>query len=97
MLTSQGNYLLNTPPPSAFASPSPDITYFPAHTLPIVPAIRFADLFLTRTPWRPDDMQPFLLGLYREGDSKARDKLIAKFVRVVKDKDGTWWFPRRSS
>lgn len=41
-------------------------------------------------------MQPFLADLYREGDTKERDKLVAKFVRVVKDKTGVWWYPRRS-
>jgi sister chromatid cohesion protein DCC1 len=42
-------------------------------------------------------MTPFLKGLYREGDTKERDKLVAKFVRVVKEKDGAWWYPRRSA
>ena len=35
-------------------------------------------------------MTPFLKGLYRDGDNKERDKLITKFVRVVKEKEGSW-------
>lgn len=41
-------------------------------------------------------MAPFLRGLTRDGDTKARDKLVAKFVRVVREKEGTWWYPRRT-
>lgn len=73
------------------------IVPFPAHALPLHPAIRFTDLFLTRPRWRPDDMAPFLRGLTRDGDAKERDKLVAKFVRVVKEKEGAWWYPRRMS
>lgn len=42
-------------------------------------------------------MIPFLKGLYRDGDSKERDKLVTKFARVVKEKEGTWWYPRRTA
>ena len=94
----QGEHLLATPEVTAtLLSASPSISYFPLHTLPLQPAIRFADLFLTRARWRPDDMIPFLKGLYRDGDSKERDKLVTKFVRVVKEKEGTWWYPRRTA
>ncbi|KIR32228.1 sister chromatid cohesion protein DCC1 [Cryptococcus deuterogattii MMRL2647] len=95
----EGEYLLSPPPSSAlsFASPSPLISYFPLASLPLQPAERFAELFLTRQRWRPEDMAPFLRGLTRDGDSKGRDKLVAKFVRIVKEKDGTWWYPRRSA
>ncbi|ADV25745.1 sister chromatid cohesion protein DCC1 [Cryptococcus gattii E566] len=95
----EGEYLLSPPPPSAlsFASPSPLISYFPLASLPLQPAERFAELFLTRQRWRPEEMAPFLRGLTRDGDSKGRDKLVAKFVRIVKEKDGTWWYPRRSA
>lgn len=91
-----GSYLLTDPPPSAFAAPCQIIRYFPTHTLTTHVATRFSDLFLTRPRWRPDEMSPFLRGLHPEGDTKARDKLIAKFVRVVKEKDGAWWYPRRT-
>lgn len=92
----KGDFLLNDPPPSAFAASSPLICYFPTHALPAHPQTRFADLFLTRTRWRPDEMEPFLRGLFPMGDTKARDKLVAKFVRVVKEREGTWWYPRRT-
>jgi sister chromatid cohesion protein DCC1 len=59
--------------------------------------MRFSDLFLTRARWRPEDMEPFLVGLTREGDKKERDKMVSKFVRVVKEKEGVWWYPRRTS
>lgn len=91
-----GEYLLDDPPPTAFATPCKHIRHFPVYTLPMHVATRFTDLFLTRARWRPDDMAPFLAGLYPEGDSKARDKLVAKYVRVVKEKDGSWWYPRRT-
>ena len=42
-------------------------------------------------------MKPFLKGLVREGDTKEMDKLVAKFVRVVKDGGESWWYPRRSA
>lgn len=91
-----GEYLLCDPPPSAFAAPCQLVQHFPLHGLPSHAATRFTDLFLTRNRWRPDDMEPFLRGLFPEGDKKARDKLVAKFVRVVKEKDGSWWYPRRT-
>lgn len=40
-------------------------------------------------------MDPFLRTLVKDGDSKAKDKMTAKFVRIVKERDGTWWYPRR--
>ncbi|WVQ96516.1 hypothetical protein IAU59_003621 [Kwoniella sp. CBS 9459] len=97
----EGEHLL-TPPPasiSSFTSPSPLITHFPLSQLPLNPAQRFADLFLTRARWRPEEILPFLKGLTRDGDTKERDKLVQKFVRVVKEggKDGgAWWYPRRT-
>ncbi|KAK4685625.1 sister chromatid cohesion protein DCC1, partial [Tremellales sp. Uapishka_1] len=94
----KGEYLLDPAPPSHFTSSSPILTPFPSSTLPLHPPTRFADLFLTRPRWRPEDMSPFLKGLTRDGDQKGRDKLVVKFVRVVKEKDGgIWWYPRRSA
>ncbi|WVQ73401.1 hypothetical protein IAR50_002973 [Cryptococcus sp. DSM 104548] len=94
----KGEYLANPPPASALAAGTrcPLLTYFPLSSLPLQPAPRFSELFLTRTRWRPDEMTPFLKGLTREGDKKERDKLVVKFVRVVKEKDGIWWYPRRT-
>ncbi|WWC62793.1 uncharacterized protein I303_105390 [Kwoniella dejecticola CBS 10117] len=95
----EGEYLISPAPMTSltFSSPSPLITHFSLASLPLQPAQRFADLFLTRQKWSPEDILPFLKGLTRDGDVKARDKLVAKFVRVVKEKDGVWWYPRRSS
>jgi sister chromatid cohesion protein DCC1 len=94
----QGEHLLTAPEGTAkLTSSAPTITPFPLHTLPLQPAIRFADLFLTRARWRPEEMIPFLKGLYRDGDNKERDKLVTKFVRVVKEKEGSWWYPRRTA
>ncbi len=90
----QGDYLINIP---TTLSHTPTIISFPAHSLPLHPITRFADLFLTRPRWRPEDMAPFVRGLTRDGDTKERDKLVAKFVRVVKEKEGIWWYPRRTS
>ena len=83
-------------PPSGSISP-PLIVSFPVHALPLHPPTRFADLFLTRPRWRPEEIIPFLRGLMRDGDTKERDKLVAKFVRVVREKEGTWWYPRRTT
>jgi sister chromatid cohesion protein DCC1 len=92
-----GFYLLDTPEPGTIgAGTGPHIRYFAYHSLPSHVATRFADLFLTRPRWRPEDMTPFLRGLYPAYDSKAKDKLVAKYVRVVKDTDGAWWYPRRT-
>ncbi|GMK57313.1 hypothetical protein CspeluHIS016_0401470 [Cutaneotrichosporon spelunceum] len=90
-----GSYLLRDPPPAASVREQL-VEYFPVHTLSANVPTRFADLFLTRARWRPDDMIPFLRGLYPEGDSKARDKLVAKHIRVVKEREGAWWYPRRT-
>lgn len=87
---------MDPPAAASLISPVPILAYFPVHTLPLHPPTRFQDLFLTRPRWRPEDMAPFLRGLTRDGDTKARDKLVAKFVRVVREKEGTWWYPRRT-
>ncbi|WWD05076.1 hypothetical protein V865_003147 [Kwoniella europaea PYCC6329] len=97
----EGEYLL-TPKPlttsTTFSSSSSLISHFPISSLPLQPSERFSDLFITRPKWRPEEIIPFLKGLTRDGDVKSRDKLVQKFVRVVKEKDGSmWWFPRRSS
>lgn len=88
----QGEHLL-TP------SPGPNrptvITPFSASSLPLDPPTRFADLFLTRARWLPAEMEPFLKGLTPEGDRKALERLVVKYVRVVKDRGRVWWYARR--
>ncbi|ORX37246.1 sister chromatid cohesion protein Dcc1 [Kockovaella imperatae] len=77
------------------------ITSFPVHELSLDPATRFSDLFLTRPKWLAEEMKPFLRGLVRDGDDKARDKLVGKYVRVVKtaaergEATEVWWYPRK--
>ena len=97
-LHSQGEYLLREPTSTTF-SKQPHLIPFSVSSLPTDPAQRFTDLFLTRAQWRPEDMQPFLRGLTPEGDRKAMDKLVVKYVRVVKEtgKAGNkvWWHARR--
>ena len=82
---SKGNYL---------ASPSdPELlSYFPASALPIDPASRFADLFLTRSRWKAEDIAPFLADIAI--DSKERDKLLLKFTRSITDAQGVWYTAR---
>ncbi|WVW84891.1 hypothetical protein I302_106926 [Kwoniella bestiolae CBS 10118] len=96
----EGEYLISPAPltSSSLSSSTSLITHFPISSLPLQPSERFSDLFLTRPKWRPEEIIPFLKGLTRDGDIKSRDKLVQKFVRVVKERDGgVWWYPRRSS
>ncbi|KAJ9107957.1 hypothetical protein QFC20_003642 [Naganishia adeliensis] len=94
----EGEYLLRDPLNSTFTK-QPHLIPFSVSSLPTDPAQRFTDLFLTRAQWRPEDMQPFLKGLTPEGDRKAMDKLVVKYVRVVKESgkagNRVWWHARR--
>jgi len=85
-----GNYLssidtMKDPPIKA-------LTYFPSSLLPIDPAARFTDLFLTRPRWKAEDITPFLADIVI--DSKERDKLLLKFTRTVTDAGGIWYTAR---
>jgi len=86
----QGNYLSSFPPTDEI--PIRFLTYFPASTLPVDPAPRFADLFLTRSHWRGDEIAPFLSDI--AVDSKERDKLLLKFARATTDSQGVWYTAR---
>jgi len=57
------------------------LTYFPSSTLPLDPAHRFSDLFLTRPKWLAADIAPFLTDC--AVDEKERDKLLLKYARNV--------------
>jgi len=57
------------------------LTYFPSSTLPLDPAARFADRFLTRPRWRASEIAPFLTEC--AVDAKERDKLLLKFARAT--------------
>jgi sister chromatid cohesion protein DCC1 len=83
LLGIQGNFIL---------SPNSDLIYFPASSLPVDPAARFADIFLTRPRWKAEDIVPFLSDI--AVDSKERDKLLLKYARVNTDADGVWYTAR---
>jgi len=80
-----GNYLVSP-------SDSELLSYFPASSLPIDAAPRFADLFLTRSKWKAEDISPFLTDVAI--DSKERDKLLLKFARATTDARGIWYTAR---
>ncbi|KAF5387770.1 hypothetical protein D9615_000479 [Tricholomella constricta] len=80
-----GNYLVSI-------SDQESLTYFPASSLPIDPAPRFADLFSTRSRWKGKDISPFLADIAI--NSKERDKLLLKFARATTDPEGTWYTAR---
>ncbi|OCH89001.1 hypothetical protein OBBRIDRAFT_779081 [Obba rivulosa] len=68
------------------------LTYFPSSALPVEPAARFTDLFLTRDRWTADDLAPFLADIVV--DSKDRDKLLLKYARAVTGSEGVWYMAR---
>jgi sister chromatid cohesion protein DCC1 len=86
----QGNYIAT--PSVASDVPSQLLTYFPRSSLPIDAPARFADLFITRSRWKADEIIPFLSDI--AVDSKARDKMLLKFARATIDPQGTWYTAR---
>jgi len=85
----QGNYTVT---PSITHEMRPMLTYFPASSLPIDPAARFADLFLTRSHWKEDEIAPFLADV--AVNHKERDKLLLKFARATTGPQGVWYTAR---
>ncbi|KAJ3989711.1 sister chromatid cohesion protein Dcc1 [Lentinula detonsa] len=84
-----GNYII------APASPYSNrqlIKYFPISHLPVDPAQRFSDLFLTRSKWKNEDIVPFLSDI--AVNSKERDKMLLKYARATTDVDGVWFTSR---
>ena len=75
----QGNYIPLDATETAFK-------YFPASDLPVDPAARFSDLFLTRPRWKGEELAPFLTDI--AVNSKERDKLLLKYCRAVNDGQG---------
>ncbi|KAH9924475.1 uncharacterized protein B0H18DRAFT_1119996 [Fomitopsis serialis] len=59
------------------------LIYFPCFQLPIDPAARFTDLFLTRPRWKADEIPPFLADIVV--DAKERDKFLLKYTRAITD------------
>jgi len=82
----QGSYLVSV------LDNTDHLTFFPSSELPVDPAQRFADLFLTRSRWRRDDIVPFLQEIAT--NSKERDKLLLKYCRTIPDTQGVWYTSR---
>ncbi|KAF8205052.1 sister chromatid cohesion protein Dcc1 [Pholiota molesta] len=68
------------------------LKYFPASDLPVDPAARFSDLFLTRKKWKGEDISPFLSDI--AVNSKERDKLLLKYCRTVTESGGVRYTAR---
>ncbi|KAL1694503.1 sister chromatid cohesion protein Dcc1 [Schizophyllum commune] len=83
-----GNYIVTTDL-NGGAGP---LKYFPSSALPVEPAARFGELFLTRPKWKSEDITPFLTDIAI--DSKERDKLLLKYARATTNPDGVWYTAR---
>ncbi|KAG9050750.1 hypothetical protein FS837_002694 [Tulasnella sp. UAMH 9824] len=88
-----GNFIDITDPQYASRT-GPRFKYFPASGLPMVPAERFKDLFLTKTSWKGPELTPFLQDIAVE--KKERDKLLMKFTRTSTDASGIVWYSSRA-
>ncbi|KAF9008993.1 sister chromatid cohesion protein Dcc1 [Cyathus striatus] len=86
--TLSGNFLET----SKFGDNTSFVSYFPSSALPIDPAARFTDLFITRSRWKGDDIAPFLADI--AVNSKERDKLLLKYCRAITDPQGIWYTAR---
>ena len=84
----QGNYIVTT---NLNGGAGP-LKYFPSSALPVEPAARFGELFLTRPKWKSEDITPFLTDIAI--DSKERDKLLLKYARATTTPDGIWYTAR---
>ncbi len=72
----------------------PTITFLPSSRLSSDPATRFDELFSLLPRWKDTEMVLFLDDLVG-GDKKKRDAMVLKFVRKVKESDGsTVWTSR---
>lgn len=72
----------------------PTITFLPSARLSSEPATRFDELFSLLPRWKDTEMVLFLDDLVG-GDKKKRDAMVLKFVRKVKEPDGsTAWTSR---
>ncbi|KAJ4478207.1 sister chromatid cohesion protein Dcc1 [Lentinula aciculospora] len=84
-----GNYLIA---PAAPYSDHQVVKYFSISSLPVDPAQRFADLFLTRSKWKNEDIVPFLSDI--AVNSKERDKMLLKYARATTNAEGVWYTSR---
>ncbi|TFK43457.1 sister chromatid cohesion protein Dcc1 [Crucibulum laeve] len=83
-----GNFLVST----SQMGEEEMLTYFAASSLPVEPAARFGDLFLTRTRWKGEDIEQFLADI--AVNNKERDKLLLKYCRATTDATGVWYTAR---
>jgi sister chromatid cohesion protein DCC1 len=86
---SQGNYIESE---TINYGDNLTLKYFPASDLPVDPAARFSDLFLTRKKWKGEDISPFLSDI--AVNSKERDKLLLKYCRTVTESGGVRYTAR---
>ncbi|KAG1734727.1 sister chromatid cohesion protein Dcc1 [Suillus paluster] len=86
----QGNFLRTV----SLSGDGMTLTYFSSSALPVDPAARFVELFLTRQRWKHEEIEPFLLDI--AVNSKERDKLLLKHARALTDTDGVWYTARVS-
>ncbi|KAG0706126.1 sister chromatid cohesion protein Dcc1 [Suillus ampliporus] len=85
-----GNYLRNV----SLSGDDVTLTYFPSSALPVDPAARFVELFLTRQRWKHEEIEHFLLDI--AVNSKERDKLLLKHARALTNTEGVWYTARVS-
>ncbi|TFK29404.1 hypothetical protein FA15DRAFT_664352 [Coprinopsis marcescibilis] len=85
----KGNYLEHASP---ITGDEPRLAYFPSSALPSDPAPRFADLFLTRSRWKGDEIADFLNDI--AVNSKERDKLLLKYCRAISEAGVIWYTAR---
>lgn len=71
------------------------ITYLTPRHLSPDPSTRFTELFSLRPRWKDTEMVLFLDDLVG-GDKKKRDAMVLKFVRKVKENDGTTTWTARN-
>ena len=91
----QGTYLLHPAPSPSSPSAPTHLTYFPLSSLPASPQQLFSDLFLTRTRWRAEDIEPFLAGVAR-GRGEL-EKLLVKYARATVTEGGGVWYTARAT
>ncbi|KAL1747723.1 sister chromatid cohesion protein Dcc1 [Schizophyllum fasciatum] len=83
-----GNYIAT----AALDGSAGPLRYFPSSALPVDPAARFAELFLTRARWKGDEIAPFLADI--AVDAKERDRLLLKYARATTTPEGIWYTAR---
>lgn len=82
----KGLYILFPVPPQVPNPPNlpRTIQYYPKSLLPLEPAPRFQELFLTRSQWFLEELEPFIEDL--SVDSKRREALMLRYARAKKVK-----------